>query len=626
MLRVQKADEALAKLDAVIERSERVDGFTDPWKLAGRALAFHELGRVDEARAEHQRFIDSKRNEMWTYAETLEPLAEELQRKVPLDSDPDRTLIRDLLIESEQALWLNQDIEQYFAIRPANFVAVEGRSDVPDSYDRTYERDRFAKMQLIRTTSALQGRPMCLWQLTEFEKDSNTVTLSGTTTLRFWNGLRRHAQQFQFTRQDGNWVIVQQRSWPLEINDGDNKVIYDTEVLKQLDQDAADALAENDHARAAKALMAGLRFKEALIASQKRLQEEGVTAEDYVRHAELALMGTMIDQAWDSLQKAFTLDSSVELPWFATRLKRSFVGHKDAVYGAHLNPADENILVSASRDKSLIVWDRNTGQSIRTIEDAHAVSAFEVVYSHDGTKIISTGADSLIKVWDPETGVAEKSMNGHLGQVYRLGPHPSENLVVSASADRSAKIWDIDQGREVVSLVGHDGAVIGAEFNPDGSLVATAGDDHSVRIWDARTGKQQAKLIGHTAGVWRVHWSVDGKYLVSGGKDKTIRLWDAKGHRLLATMYGPKEMIEAVRISPDGRLAASGDAEGEIWIWDLAEHKAISVLRPHRVLFNLKFSEDGKSLFSSSENHMVQEWNVDFETNPFERVRDFKLE
>ena len=626
MLRVNKAEDALEKLDALIARAENQDGFPDPWLRAGRTLALLQAGRVEEARLEHVRFLDLKRNQIWTYTETLDPLTAELERKLPLEPDADRDAILDSLIEAEKALWLRQDVGQYFSIRPEDFVAMEGRTANPGQYDRSFDRDRFLKMQLIRTTNALQGRPQFVWQKTTFDKKTDTATVSGVTTLRFKGRLQQHGRQFQLTRRDGNWLVVSQRSWPIKLLEGDQVLVFNEETWKRLDQDAADALAQQDHARAAKALQTGLRFKEAFIASEMRLKQEDLTAEDFVRHAEVALMGTMIDQAWDSLQKAFALDPSSVPPWYATRLKQSFVGHKGVVYGADLNPVDERQIVSTGKDKSLIIWDRDTAKPIRTIDEAHAVSAHDVVYNHDGTKIISTGADAQIKIWDANTGAAGASMKGHTHQVFRLAAHPSENLVVSASADSSAKIWDIDLGREVVSLVGHNGQVLGAEFSPDGSRVATASADNSVRIWDTQTGKQQAKLLGHIAGVWRVHWTGDGKYLVSGSKDKTVRLWDAETHQLLATMFGQQAIIEAVRVSSDGRLAASADVQGEIWIWDLAERKALGVLRPGEAVYNLKFSRDGKSLFSSSANYMVQEWDVDFETNPFERVRSFQLD
>ena len=92
-------------------------------------------------------------------------------------------------------------------------------------------------------------------------------------------------------------------------------------------------------------------------------------------------------------------------------------------------------------------------------------------------------------------------------------------------------------------------------------------------------------------------------------------------------MTGHGAPIEAVRVSPDGRLAASADVNGEIWIWDLQQAKAIAVLRGHNgAVYNLKFSKDGKSLFSAGADRSVREWNVDFETDLFSRVRNLTLD
>ncbi len=83
-------------------------------------------------------------------------------------------------------------------------------------------------------------------------------------------------------------------------------------------------------------------------------------------------------------------------------LIRTLEGHSFSVSGCAFSP-DGKLIVSASWDRTLKVWDSETGQSLRTLE-GHSDSVIGCAFSPDGKLIVSASDDSTLKVWDSETG------------------------------------------------------------------------------------------------------------------------------------------------------------------------------------------------------------------------------
>ncbi|MBV9708200.1 MAG: WD40 repeat domain-containing protein [Chloroflexi bacterium] len=120
-------------------------------------------------------------------------------------------------------------------------------------------------------------------------------------------------------------------------------------------------------------------------------------------------------------------------------LLRSLEGHIGPVSSVAIS-ADGQTVVSGSHDKTIKVWNWQTGQQLRSLE-GHTGGVWSVAISPDGQTLVSGSYDSTIKVWNRRTGYLLCSLQGHTGGVYSVAMSADGQTVVSGSHDKTIKVW-----------------------------------------------------------------------------------------------------------------------------------------------------------------------------------------
>ena len=125
-------------------------------------------------------------------------------------------------------------------------------------------------------------------------------------------------------------------------------------------------------------------------------------------------------------------------------LLRTLTGHSDRVNSVAVCP-DNRRAVSASLDKTLVVWDLSTGARLHTLL-GHAHFVWAIAVSSDGRFAASASWDRTVKIWDLESGVELRTLAGHRAGVWGVAVTPDGQRCVSASTDRTLALWDIETG------------------------------------------------------------------------------------------------------------------------------------------------------------------------------------
>ena len=291
---------------------------------------------------------------------------------------------------------------------------------------------------------------------------------------------------------------------------------------------------------------------------------------------------------------------------------RTLEGHADYVNCVSVSP-DGRRAVSASWDKTLRVWDLETGACLRTLE-VHADQVNCVSVSPDGRRAVSGGYDKTLRVWDLETCTCLRTLKGHRSFVNRLSVSPDGRLAVSSSFDNTLRVWDLETGACLRTLEVHAGSFgyVSVSVSPDGRRAVSASWDKTLRVWSLETGACLRTLEGHADYVKCVSVSPDGRRAVSGSTDKTLRVWDLETDACLRTLEVHADQVNCVSVNPDGRRAVSGSNDKTLRVWDLETGACLRTLEGHRDwVESVSVSPDGRRAVSGSNDQTLRVWDLE---------------
>ncbi len=313
-------------------------------------------------------------------------------------------------------------------------------------------------------------------------------------------------------------------------------------------------------------------------------------------------------------------------------LVRTLTGHTDRVYGCAVS-ADGQVVVSASSDFTLKVWDVSSGQERATLE-GHTGAVNGCAVSADGRVVVSTSNDGTLKVWDASSGHERATLEGHTNWVNGCAVSADGRVVVSASSDFTLKVWDVSSGQERTTFEGHTGEVRGCAMSVDGQVMVSASNDGTLKIWDASSGQERATLEGHTDDgtlkIWdassgqeratlegHTDWvrscamSANGRVVVSASFDRTLKVWDASSGQERATLEGHTGEVRGCAVSADGQVMVSASEDGTLKVWDTSSGRERATLEGHTGAVNgCAVSADGQVVVSASSDFTLKVWDA----------------
>lgn len=113
----------------------------------------------------------------------------------------------------------------------------------------------------------------------------------------------------------------------------------------------------------------------------------------------------------DSVEKWQRADDEVRnnLPP-GVKLVHTLRGHKGAIGKIAWSP-DGQTLASPSLDRTIRLWDVETGECLRTLRGQDVV--YCVAFDSLGCILASGGEDNTIKLWEPDSGKFLCTLKGH---------------------------------------------------------------------------------------------------------------------------------------------------------------------------------------------------------------------
>lgn len=176
---------------------------------------------------------------------------------------------------------------------------------------------------------------------------------------------------------------------------------------------------------------------------------------------------------------------------------------------------DSRFAVSASYDKTAVVWHVGSWERVSTLRD-HTTPVRYAFFSPDAKLVATISEDHSLRVFERETGrLLSGVMRGHTGLVRMLAFSADNRWMVSGSDDNTARVWDTSTGAAVGVLVGQAGPVVAVSIYKDGGtvMVTAASADGTTRSYSCDvcvpTGELMRRATERVAATARSRAMVD---------------------------------------------------------------------------------------------------------------------
>jgi guanine nucleotide-binding protein subunit beta-2-like 1 protein len=307
--------------------------------------------------------------------------------------------------------------------------------------------------------------------------------------------------------------------------------------------------------------------------------------------------------------------------------KGSLVGHGGWVTAIATTNEAPDMVLSASRDKSIIMWN-----IIRKIDKygfpqkrlkGHSHFVHDVAISSDGQFALSGSWDATLRLWDLNSGRTTRRFVSHTKDVLSVAFSADNRQIVSGSRDKTIKLWNtLGQCKYTITENGHKGWVSCVRFSPQlqEPLIVSAGWDKVVKVWNLNHCSLRTNLLGHKGYVNTVTVSPDGSLCASGGKDGIAMLWDLNEGRHLSSLDAG-DIIHSLVFSPIRYWLCAATAS-TIKIWDLESKQCVADLAPEDMVemskkavpiqcISLTWSADGGTLYGGYTDNIIRVWQVE---------------
>uniref|UniRef100_A0A8C3AZU3 Guanine nucleotide binding protein (G protein), beta polypeptide 4b n=1 Tax=Cyclopterus lumpus TaxID=8103 RepID=A0A8C3AZU3_CYCLU len=184
------------------------------------------------------------------------------------------------------------------------------------------------------------------------------------------------------------------------------------------------------------------------------------------------------------------------------RTRRTLRGHLAKIYAMHWG-SDSRLLVSASQDGKLIIWDSYTTNKMHAIP-LRSSWVMTCAYAPSGNYVACGGLDNICSIYSLKTREGNvrvtRELPGHTGYL-SCCRFLDDNQILTSSGDTTCALWDIETGQQATTFTGHTGDVMSLSLSPDFKTFVSGACDATSKLWDIRDGMCRQSFSGHVSDI-----------------------------------------------------------------------------------------------------------------------------
>ena len=333
-----------------------------------------------------------------------------------------------------------------------------------------------------------------------------------------------------------------------------------------------------------------------------------------------------------------------------TELKK-LRGHADSVCCASLT-SDEQMLVSGSSDKTIIIWDLSCLVPIRRLF-GHTGKVLSLAICQNDQYIVSGSQDKTVRVWSILTRSQIHQLRVHSSIIHSILRTNNNFLSLSMDAsigilnteswtlqrefflepfsyhfemfsekakhigyayDNYAAVWNSSETSEKKLIGEHECIIEYVEISRDARFAITCsrGSNKNLIFWCIESCQKIADLVGHTNSVFAANFSQDLIKVASGSADQTVRVWNLETHLEETKFEGHTSDVYSIKFLNSKRLLVSAGNDKKVIVWNLIDKSKYCIFSGHSAaIWIILVTENEKFIISGDLSKEVNVWNVD---------------
>ncbi len=309
--------------------------------------------------------------------------------------------------------------------------------------------------------------------------------------------------------------------------------------------------------------------------------------------------------------------------------QRRLAGHTYIVHTVVSHPS-RPLLASGSSDRSVLLWDLQTGRSLFRWDGARNNPITRVAFAPTGDLLAvgvgsftnSSGRDYAVELREVKTAANQavtlagsRQLVGPQNQVSALAFDKKGKLLAAATGNGSTFLWNTSTGQPVQQWK-EPAPVEGLAFLGEGEqllvgieLGLSRGGRILLRNLASSQTVQEAVVPG---GVGSLAVAPGESSLAVGGRNGALSILTLPE---LETRHVREKAhtntVTTVAFSPDGRLLASGGRDRRVVLWDSGTLQPLATLPQNTDVHSLAFDPSGRHLSIAGSEHLITLWDLD---------------
>jgi WD40 repeat protein len=249
----------------------------------------------------------------------------------------------------------------------------------------------------------------------------------------------------------------------------------------------------------------------------------------------------------------------------------------------------KNVLLASNAAGAVQHWHMTSGKCLHSFEDV-GNQVYALDYNLEGTKFVTAGKDTAIRVYDEATktlittmqggaGYSIKASPGHSNRVFSCKFTSDENLIISGGWDNTVQVWDVRVGYSVRSFYGPHICGDALDLVKNEVVTGSWRPENPLELWDFRSGAKITDIPWHilpnqpACMLYAAQFSKEGagKFIAAGGSGANeAKVFDhTRNNAIVGTVTGLNRGVFAVDFSPEEEKVAIAGGDASIRIFDI---------------------------------------------------------